>query len=294
MHHKVSIIISSYNGAPYIGETIESVINQTYDNWELLIVDDGSTDETEQVVASFHNERVRLIRAGRIGRNGRIKNIGLDNASGDMIAFIDHDDLWASNKLEVQVRALQQYPEAGFCLVNGYNFKEKGKPVSFFYQQQDGVKVDNVFLSFFQSRLSAWTQTLLMRRECLQAGRFNETGLFVDPEFIINLASHFKAVIWYEPLVFHRQHQESYSTVNWIPCHQQGINIIEKYKNNKMLPAVLANDALFKSHINFGEKYIVRKEPLNAISHFLKAWRYKIFSLAPFKKSMKAILYTFR
>jgi len=61
-----------------------------------------------------------------------------------------------------------------------------------------------------------------------------------------------------------------------------------------MLPAVLANDALFKSHINFGEKYIIRKEPLNAISHFLKAWRYKIFSLAPFKKSMKAILYTFR
>ncbi len=294
MRHKVSIIISTYNGAPYIGETIDSIIGQTYGNWELIIVDDGSTDETEKVVASFNNPKIQFIKAGRIGRNGRIKNIGLDNASGDLLAFIDHDDLWAPNKLEVQVKALQQFPEAGFCLVNGYNFKEKRKPVSFFYRQQDGMKVDNVFLSFFQSGLSAWTQALLMRRECLQAGRFNETSLFADPEFIINLASHFKTVVLYEPLVFHRQHQESYSSVNWIPCHEQGINIITKYKKNKMLPAALANDALFKSHINFGEKYIVRKESLNAINHFLKAWRYKIFSIAPFKKTMKAILYAFR
>ena len=294
MHPEVSIIISTYNGATYIGETIESIVGQTYSNWELIIVDDGSTDETEKVVASFNDERVRFIKAGRIGLNGKIKNIGLDKASGELIAFIDHDDLWAPEKLMKQVIALNEYPEAGFCLVNGYNFKEKGKPVSFFYRQRDGVKFDNVFLSFFQSDLSAWTQTLLMRKECIKTGRFNENSLFADPEFIIGLAGNYKAVVLFEPLVYHRQHATSYSTVHWIPCHQQGINIIAKYKNNGMLPPALANNALFKSHINFGEKYIIRRKSMNAINHFIKAWRYNMISIAPLKKTVKAILYAFR
>src|SRR5688572_2239656 len=181
---KVSIIISTYNGASYIGETIESIRTQTYLNWELIIVDDGSTDDTEGVATTFNDGRIKFIKAGRIGINGKIKNIGLDKVSGELIAFIDHDDLWAPDKLERQVIALQQHPDAGFCLVNGYNFKKKGEPISFFYRQTDGTKIGNVFLSFFQYELSAWTQTLLMRKQCLEAGRFNETSLFADPEFV--------------------------------------------------------------------------------------------------------------
>ena len=291
MSPQVSIIISTYNGAAYIGETIESILAQTYSNWELIIVDDGSTDETEKIVRSFNDQRIQFIRAGRIAINGKVKNIGLDNTNGELIAFIDHDDLWAPDKLEKQVIVLQQYPEAGFCLVNGYNFKTRGEPVSFFYRQREGVKVDNVFLSFFKSELSAWTQTLLMRRECLGAGRFSETSLFADPEFIINLARQFKAVVLFEPLVFHRHHDDSYSTVNWISCHEEGIRTIRKYRKNKLLPVKLANDTLFRSEIHFGEKCIMRKQSGNAVRHFFKAWKYKVFSIVPLKKMAKAIFH---
>ena len=294
MSPKISIIISTYNGAAYIGETIESIRSQTYSDWELIIVDDGSNDDTERVATGINDERIQFIKAGRIGINGKIKNIGLDIISGELIAFIDHDDLWAPNKLERQLIALQQYPDAGFCLVNGYNFRTKGEPVSYFYRQTNGILVENVFLSFFRYELSAWTQTLLMRKQCLEAGRFSETSLFADPEFIFNLASQFKAVVLFEPLVYHRQHANSYSTVNWIPCHEQGIRIITKYKNNELLPLAMARDALFRSHINFGEKYILQKQTWKAIQHFLKAWKNKIFSIAPFKKIMKAVLYSFR
>ena len=131
---KVSIIITTYNGSKYIRETIESVCNQTYRNWELIIIDDGSEDNTCEIITSFKDERIQLFKAGRIGINGRIKNIGLEKASGELIAFIDHDDLWHPSKLEKQITVLQEYPEAGFCLTGGYNFKTKGEPFEYFYK----------------------------------------------------------------------------------------------------------------------------------------------------------------
>ena len=164
MSPQVSIIISTYNGAAYIGETIASIRDQTYRNWELIIVDDGSTDDTEKIVTSFQDDRIQFIKAGRIGINGKIKNIGLDKVSGEFIAFIDHDDLWAPNKLEKQVIALQHIPKPDFALSMDIILNKKGEPVNFFYHQREGIRIDKVFLSFFQSQLSAWTQTLLMRK----------------------------------------------------------------------------------------------------------------------------------
>ena len=74
---KVSIIMPTYNRAEYIIETIESIRNQTYSNWELIIVDDGSDDNTEELISQIKDERIQFYKAGRIGVNGRIKNIGL-------------------------------------------------------------------------------------------------------------------------------------------------------------------------------------------------------------------------
>ncbi len=148
---KISIIITTYNGAKYIAETIESIRKQTYINWELIIVDDGSDDGTPAIVCNIKDPRIQLHEVGRIGINGKVKNIGFKKSTGVFIAFIDHDDLWAPTKLEKQVAALQQYPEAGFCLTGGYNFKEPGKPVNFFYKQKKGIKVDDILLSFFRS-----------------------------------------------------------------------------------------------------------------------------------------------
>ena len=113
----------TYNRAAYIMETIESIRNQTYQNWELIIVDDGSDDNTEEIIEEIKDSRIRFYKAGRIGIPSKIKNIGLENATGEIIAFIDSDDLWAQTKLEKQLIALQQYPGAGFSLTGGYNFK---------------------------------------------------------------------------------------------------------------------------------------------------------------------------
>lgn len=135
---KVSIIMPTYNRGSFILETIESVRDQTYDNWELIIVDDGSDDNTAEVIAEIKDTRIRFYKAGRIGIGSKIKNLGLEKATGDLIAFIDSDDLWAREKLEKQVTALQQYHNAGFSLTGGYNFRDPGEPLEYFYKKKRG------------------------------------------------------------------------------------------------------------------------------------------------------------
>src|SRR4030095_2355410 len=153
---KVSIIIPTFNRARLIMETIESILDQTYSNWEIIIIDDGSNDDTEDMILQLKNERIHFIKAGRIGIGGKIKNIGLGKASGELIAFNDSDDLWDKTKLEKQVDALRQYPEAGFCLTNGYNFKKLNEPIDFFYKQKEGIRFDNIFNSIFQSQVAVF------------------------------------------------------------------------------------------------------------------------------------------
>ena len=125
---QVSIIMPTYNRAAFIAETVDSIRNQTFTNWELLIMDDGSDDNTEEIVKQIKDERIQFYKAGRTGAVSRIKNIAIEKARGELIAFIDSDDLWALTKLEKQIAALEQYPGAGFCVTGGYTFINKNKP----------------------------------------------------------------------------------------------------------------------------------------------------------------------
>ena len=112
----VSVIIPVYNAQNYIEETIQSVINQTYQNWELIIVDDCSTDDSVELVKEFEKQdsRIRLIELEtNFGGPARPRNIGIDNAKGEYIAFLDADDVWSKDKVEYQIN---------FMIKNKYNF----------------------------------------------------------------------------------------------------------------------------------------------------------------------------
>ena len=290
---KVSIIMPTYNRAAYIAETVESIFNQTYKNWELIIVDDGSDDNTEKIITQLNDERIQFYKAGRIGISGKLKNMGLERSSGEFIAFIDSDDLWAAGKLEKQVNALYQHPGAGFSITGGYNFKKTVEPIDYFFKQREGIKYDDVFISFFRSELPAYISTLLFRRSCIAvSGPFKETKSFSDVDFILTLAGHFKAVILYEPLLYRRLHDENDSEANWKKRYYEGIEIIQSYK--KRLSRKLTRDAMFRLHINFGEDLLIYKERKKAITHFFKAWQNEPFSFIPLKKTGKAILHYFK
>lgn len=111
----VSIITPAYNAARFIGETIESVLAQTYKNWEMIIVDDCSTDDTREIVQSYQEKdsRIKLFTLDKNSGSGVARNKAMDEAKGRFIAFLDSDDLWYPEKLRRQI---------AFMLDNGVAF----------------------------------------------------------------------------------------------------------------------------------------------------------------------------
>jgi len=103
----ISVIVPTYNRSDLISETIKSILNQTYRNFELIIVDDGSTDNTEEVIRKFKDSRIKYIKTDNWGGPARPRNIGIKKAKGEYIAFCDDDDMWDKKKLEKQIPHFQ-------------------------------------------------------------------------------------------------------------------------------------------------------------------------------------------
>lgn len=104
MEPLVSIITPVYNSEEYLEETILSVINQTYKNWELLLIDDYSTDNSYKIIEKYlTDERIKYLRNERNSGPAITRNVGLEKSKGEYIAFLDSDDIWAKNKLELQI-----------------------------------------------------------------------------------------------------------------------------------------------------------------------------------------------
>lgn len=117
MSSRVSVIISVFNAQRFLTETIESVFAQSFAEWELLLVDDGSTDGSTSIAQGYaakHPQKVRYLEHYRHSRRGQgaSRNLGIRNAVGEYIATLDHDDIWLPNKLERQVSILDEYPDA--------------------------------------------------------------------------------------------------------------------------------------------------------------------------------------
>lgn len=109
MNNKVSVITASYNAGRFISETIESVLNQTYENLELIIVDDCSTDNTEEIVKRYieKDSRVKFYKLEKNSGAAVVRNTALEKATGRFMAFLDSDDLWNKDKLEKQIKFMK-------------------------------------------------------------------------------------------------------------------------------------------------------------------------------------------
>lgn len=110
----ISVVIPIYNGQSFIEETINSVINQTYTNWEIIVVNNCSTDSSVLIVEKIQNSQIKIINlTNNSGGPAKPRNIGVENSKGEYIAFLDADDIWIEDKLEAQLKAMQD---------GGYNF----------------------------------------------------------------------------------------------------------------------------------------------------------------------------
>lgn len=134
----VSIIMPSWNTADYIEDSIRCVISQTYQKWELLIVDDCSTDSTDKVVERFADSRIKYFRNSKNIGAALTRNRALQEAQGEWIAFLDSDDLWKPDKLEKQLSFMQNHGYV-FSYHEYEKIDEEGKPLSILVSGPDYV-----------------------------------------------------------------------------------------------------------------------------------------------------------
>src|SRR5262249_15019068 len=125
---EVSVVVPAYNAERTLRETLDSVLGQTLQDFEVLVVDDGSSDATAAVARDAGDPRVRVLSVPN-GGVARARNLGIQEANGDLIAFLDADDLWRPRKLERQVEALEARPRAGMSFTAALRIDADGDPL---------------------------------------------------------------------------------------------------------------------------------------------------------------------
>ena len=169
MEKKVSVIIPTYNRCELLKETIQSVVDQTYKNLEIIICDDGSTDGTEQMLAGIDDKRIIYLNLPHKGQPAGPRNAGISASNGDYIAFLDSDDLWASDKIEKQLSYFEKYPEILACCTNKIDFPQgntKGLPT----KKPKLLK----FKSMIKNNL-VFNSSMMIKRELIEdIGKFDE------------------------------------------------------------------------------------------------------------------------
>lgn len=174
----ISVVVPTYNRADLISETIESILNQTYKYFELIIVDDGSTDNTEEVIRKFKDSRIKYIKTDNWGGPARPRNIGIKKAKGEYIAFCDDDDIWLPEKLEKQIRVFQISNETAM-LYTRFKTIEGDVISNKIFPENGKYKSGNIFKSIYLRNLIACSGVMVKRSVLDQVGLFN-----TDPNLI--------------------------------------------------------------------------------------------------------------
>jgi len=215
----ISVVIPAFNAGRFIRRTIDSILGQTYRDYEIIVVDDGSSDDTAELVKSY-GAKVRYIYQENAG-DGPARNTGIQAAKGEWIAFLDHDDEWLPEKLELQMELLSRNSDLLWCATNFYRQSGTRKAVA--VNPTDVRKslvnndyFENFFTATYRNGCNFMSTTMIVHREL-----FEEVGFFdscwlrgADVDMWCRIAYHFPRIgCLAEPLaVLHIEAQDAIST----------------------------------------------------------------------------------
>lgn len=203
---RVSVVIPLYNARDVIRHTIASVLAQTWKDYEIVVVDDGSTDGSGEVVRGIGGH-IRYVRQENAGV-ARARNRGIAESTGAAIALLDHDDLWHPMKLEKQVQVLERQPEVGMVITDVAHIDREGRPMGII---GSGYNPAETFARLFVSGYVPTPSAALIRRSVLEEvggfdESFNSAGLD-DHELWTRVAAYCKIANIPEPLTYHRNRE---------------------------------------------------------------------------------------
>lgn len=281
---KVSVVIPSYNRADFVAETIRSVLDQTYQDFEIIVVDDGSTDNTKEIVDSFKDPRIKYIYQENRGASGA-RNTGINASIGEYIAFLDSDDIYLPNKLEMDIRMVDSDHNIGIVCSDAYIFDSETGEIYRRYWQK------NPYLGPFDPQTASKNALkLLLSRGCFIKGStplvrravFKAVGLFdesirhsQDWEMWIRILAHSRYTVGIInlPLVKCRRHSASLTT-NAKARIEGHIQVFKKVIGTHSLSKndlKLAKRRLAKFHHTYGTTMVLDNRIHSAKEQFIAA-----------------------
>ncbi len=302
---KVSVIIPVYNGELYVAKAIESVLSQTCPPEEIIVIDDGSTDDTPRIMERFGSD----ITVKRVENRGvsNARNVGLAMARGEAIAFLDHDDVWFRRKLEKQIELMRKFPEAGMVCCNYLVRYErfKNRLVRHYSTLQNYRKLNfnrplkaHPFKLLVEGNFIGTPSMVLIKKEVVdQVGLFNLTyQVGEDLDYFLRAALFTNFALLSETLSYKRTHHSNVTNdaVRFYESHREVLSqaIAE---NQTMVNAIDLADtcglALAKNNYELGNVYYEQGFKKTAFRHYFQALAYSsskvsvgLFLLTFFKK----------
>ncbi len=203
----VSAIVATYNRADLVAQTLDSILAQSYPNLEVIVVDDGSTDGTGEMIRERYGDRVRYFRQDNAGPSAA-RNRGIEHARGEYVAFLDDDDLWLPTKIEQQVAVLERAPDSAVCYTRCGVLTSDGRQTEEIYAVSDEGRSGNVF-ELVLRRAVMLLQTVMVRREALdEVGLFDQAlDISEDTDLFLRLTLRYPAVYLRETLALLREHE---------------------------------------------------------------------------------------
>lgn len=228
----VSIIIPAYNAQEYIGETIESVLAQSYKNWELLIIDDGSIDNTKIIIEYYLSDsRIHYFFQSNIGVSVA-RNKGISHANGDFIAFLDSDDTWNTNNLDLKIQCLK-YFNVDFVFSDANIIDDKSKIINNPIIGTDENILEQ-YLLWIKPVIPGPSSNLILRKECFVNLCFDPAlSTAADQDFCFNLVARYRGKRVPEILINYRFLQNSMSR-NIETMEKDHIAVYLKAEKNKL------------------------------------------------------------
>ncbi len=272
----VSVVITAYNASRWIAETLDSVLAQDFTDFEVIVVDDGSTDDTAQVVAGYA-ERVCCIHRPNGGQPSA-RNVGIRAARGEYIAFLDADDLWSKEKLRLQVDLLKRTGLAwGYCEAWAFD-GESGKSLFKFgelVRQYDGDILESLFLADFIP-----SPTPVIRKSVFEhVGYFDEdrtVRIGEDWDMWLRIAACYPVGLVTEPLAYYRVHETSMTGGETPLSRLHGqLSVIEKaVVREPVRLGPLRRHVLAERYVASGKGYAGMGRTSMARAMFVHAMRY--------------------
>ncbi|MEL6562461.1 MAG: glycosyltransferase family 2 protein [Bacteroidota bacterium] len=288
----VSVLMITYNRANYLEESINSVLYQTYSNLEIVVLDDGSTDDTQVVIKRISDERLKYHRINHIGLISKVRNESLKLASGEYIAFIDSDDLWQKNKLETQLGFIFQHRiDAIFSNITTFDVHGNTDSLNYSSLTIESTS-EQILRRILEKGMAIYVSTLLMNKSVLdKIGAFSERLSATEMEFMSRLIAGCEVRCLPENLVRIRKHEVNSSSV---------IDVEEKFEEKFMilryfhLNGILGTKAYEKSMLMHYGYLMGNRFPKFSFKiffrYYYKTIRLNPFSLVPYKAFVRKFL----